>query len=299
MVYRILIVGEDAATRNRYAQTLIGASGTSASPYQVVTVSSAAAAQLQVTRQQIYLMIVRLALYNDVLLDLVRRVKEIYPDMAVLIIHDQHTYAPQLDVLKKFGVHTMLAPVEDAHLQAMVVRLLGLAQPPVLRRSVAAPTPAPASEPVNSNVHMIMDDLRRQARAQLALYTDNLGNIINQCGDDSNIEVTALSSLIASSFINSVELGRLLHDPNTIHLSIHEGRNFDVYSANVGDDRLLALFFDKQFADPKLGFIWLMMKRVAQQLHAIDTHQRDSGEGLGEHFRATFSSELERLFGSE
>lgn len=295
--YRLLIVGEDAAARNKYAKALIDAPLHTSVSYQVMTVSSAAAAQLQVTRQHVHVMLVILAQHNEVLLDLVRRMKELYPDMHMLLLHDQQQSGQgQIERLKKFGVQAMLTPVEEVHLQAMIARLLGISRP---TRWEQPPQSTPHLEDAFSSADMqeLLNNLRRQARAQLAIYTDNLGNIIARHGDEGDIDVPALSSLIAGSFVNSMELGRTLRDPDTVHLSVHEGRYFDVYSANVGCDRLLALFFDKQFADPKLGFIWLMMKRVAVQLRDMAMNQQN--DTLHDQFGTNLGNEFDRLFGDE
>lgn len=297
MEYRVLIVGEDAATRNRYAKMLIDAPLPDGGAYRVMTVSSAAAAQLQVTRQQFHAVLIVLALYNEVLLDLSRRLKVLCPEMQVLILHEAQTTLPMLEAVRRMGVHSVKTPIESVHLQACLARILNVV--------AAAPTangalPAFAEADLELvDVYDLLDDLRRQARSQLVLFTDNLGNVIAKRGDEANIDVTVLASLIAGGFVNSVEMGRTLNDPETVHLSVHEGRYFDVYSVNVGLDRLLVLFFDKQFADPKLGFVWLMMKRVSGQLRRMVQQQRPAPNLLNDQFQDRLNSEIDRLFGEE
>ncbi len=299
MEYRVLIVGEDAATRNRYAKALIDAPLPDGSTYKVMTVSSAAAAQLQVTRQQFHAVLIVLALHNEVQLDLARRLKELYPEMQILILHETPATLPMLELVRRMGVHNIKIPIEAVHLQACLARVLNvMAAAPVDAANGVLPAFAEADLEL-VDVYDLLDDLRRQARAQLVLVSDNLGNLIAKRGDEANIDVTVLASLIAGGFVNSVEMGRMLNDPETVHLSVHEGRYFDVYSVNVGIDRLLVLFFDKQFADPKLGFVWLMMKRVAGELRRMMQHQRPTPSLLNDQFQARLNSEIDRLFGTE
>ncbi|NJL05266.1 MAG: hypothetical protein HC911_10285 [Chloroflexaceae bacterium] len=297
MEYRVLIVGDDAATRNRYAKTLIDAPLPDGNTYKVMTVSSAAAAQLQVTRQQFHAVLIVLALYNEVLLDLARRLKELYPEMQILILHEAQTTLPMLETVRRMGVHNVKVPIEDVHLQACLARILN-----VVAATDAANSVLPAFAKADLelvDVYNMLDDLRRQARAQLVLFSDNIGNLIAKRGDETNIDVTVLASLIAGGFVNSVEMGCTLNDPETVHLSFHEGRYFDVYSVNVGTDRLLVLFFDKQFAEPKLGFVWLMMKRVAGELRRMHKQERRQPDVITDQFQACLSSEIDRLFGAE
>ncbi len=295
MEYRILIVGDDAATRNRYAKVLVDAPLPSGASYQVMTVSSAAAAQLQVTRQHFDAVLIVLALYNDALLALARRLKELLPEIQIVILHDQLTRPPMLETLRKFGVHSVIIPIEDAHLQVALARIFNLIGP-----DVASDLPAYAEADLGLvDVYDLLDDLRRQARSQLVLFTDNLGNLIAKRGNEANIDVTVLASLIAGGFVNSVEMARTLHDPETVHLSVHEGRLFDVYSVNVGIDRLLVLFFDKQYADPKLGFVWLIMKRVAGELRRMVYSGHRPQDMLNDQFQARLNSEIDRWFGDD
>jgi hypothetical protein len=148
-------------------------------------------------------------------------------------------------------------------------------------------------------VQLLLDVLRRQAQAQLLLYTDHLGNTISQRGDAGDLDLDALTSLIAGGFGNSLELGRALHDPETRHLSVLEGQLYDVYATNAGSDRLLALVFAKRFVEPKLGFVWLLLKRGATQLSQMRIVEGSLGDMLCSELSASLNSEFDRLFGDD
>ena len=109
----------------------------------------------------------------------------------------------------------------------------------------------------------------------------------------------SLTSLIAGGFVNSVELGRVLRDPDTIHLSVHEGAHFDIYSTNVGNSRLIALIFNKQAAEPKLGMVWLLLKRASAQLARMNIAEQAADQTLSAELTTSLNEEFDRLFGSE
>ena len=296
MECRILIVDERPATRRQYAEALVASPPAVGIAYKITTTGSVTAAQTQVERQAYQLLIASLRA-DGASLRLAQQLHERHPEMHLLLLHDAPLAQVERVAVDQIGAHLLRADTADVQLVPTVTRMLGLER----RATPTAPDVQAAERPpaTLADVQLFLDVVRRQARAQLTLYADNVGNIIAQTGDVSGIELPALTSLIASGFVNSIEMGRLLRDPETIHLSVHEGAHFDCYSANVGDQRLIALIFDKQIAEPRVGMVWLLMKRSAEQLRRMRVVDQVVDEQLGAKLNASLNDEFDRLFGAE
>jgi hypothetical protein len=296
MECRILIIDERPATRRQYAEALIAALPTAGIAYKITTTGSVAAAQTQAARQPYHLMIATLQ-SDGASLRLGQHLYERDPSIQLLLLHDAPLSQAERRSIEQIGAQVLRADAIQDELAPTVARMLGLQ-----RRTPGAPATTGGDDrpPATlADVQLLLDVMRRQARAQLILYADNVGNIVAQTGEIGGVELPALTSLIASGFVNSIEMGRLLRDPATIHLSVHEGAHFDCYSANVGDTRLIALLFDKQLAEPRVGMVWLLMKRAAEQLRRMRIVERDVDAQLGDRLNASLNDEFDRLFGAE
>jgi DNA-binding NarL/FixJ family response regulator len=281
MEYRILIVSEDITTRSKYARTLAAEPPTSSISYEITTVGSVAAAQLQATRQRFNLVIVALSQQDDGL-ELSSRLKDLFPDMRLLLLCEQGVTKSQLKTARLIRASVAESTIDARSLRAVVADLLGasaLVQQLESRKPSAAPSQSSSSpqksalnpaEVLQPFLQPFLEDLRRHTNAHIAIYADKRGNILGQDGEDSGVDVGAVAAMLAANRGNLTDMGRLLHDTETIHLGVHEGKKYDVYSANVKEDRFLALFFNKGFANPKLGLVLLMMKRSAEQLGRVN-----------------------------
>lgn len=296
MEYRILIVAEDPALRRRYAEALITAPPAVGVAYKITTTGSAAAAQLQATRQPFHLLMAAVHSGGEGIA-LAGRLHGLYPDMHLLLIGDGSLAKAELSEVAAMGARVIDRTLHDESICRSVAEMLGLVRNAV---RVVSGSEAPERPPATlADVQLLLDVMRRQARAQIGFYADTIGNVIAQCGDPSSMDVPSLTSLIAGGFVNSVELGRVLRDPETIHLSVHEGSLYDIYSTNVGNSRVISLIFDKQIAEPKLGMVWLLMKRAAEQLLRMNVVEKAVDEMLSEELSLSLNKEFDRLFGNE
>lgn len=296
MEYRILIVEQNAHWRRLYCEALIAEPPAVNTAYKITALSSAAAAQLQMARQRFNLVVVAADEVSGGT-RLIAVLRELYrDDVRLLLIYDHTTEHQQLQHARTLDVRLLDRADGGEALAIAVAELLGLRPIAPAVSSVATHERPPATL---ADVQMLLDMVRREARAQFAIYATNVGHIIARQGDDSAIDVPALASLVAGSFVNSAELGRILHDPDTVHLSVHEGHYYDVYSANVGNDRMVILLFDKGIVAPKLGFVFLMMKRAAQQLRRMRLLVDTNEALIDQQLSASLNDEFDRIFGSE
>lgn len=280
MEYRILIVSEDATERGRYAETLISLPPAENVSYQIATVGSVAAAQLQATRQRFDLVIVALSQHDDGL-QLSSRLRELFPSMRLLLLCEQGITKSQLKTARLIRASVAESTIDPNSLRAIVSDMLGTSgmqqeaeQEHKANTNGVAPNPPKPSGGLAADVLQpffdpFLDELRRQTNAQIAIIADKVGHILGQNGEDKDVDVTSIAAIIVRSVSESLKLGHVLRDPETIHLTVHEGKYYDVYSANVGNDRFLALFFNKEFTSPKLGLVWLVMKRSAEKFRRM------------------------------
>ncbi len=279
MERRILIVSEDTSERNRYAQTLVGTPPASAVSYTITTVGSVAAAQLQATRQRFHLVIVALRQQDDGL-ELSSRLKELFPDMRLLLLCEQGVTKAQLKTARMIRASVAESTIDANSLRAVVADLLGLwalNQPEPASATEAAPPssatnerPAPGPQAIQSFLTPFLEELRQQTRALVALYVDSEGCILAQHGDAPRLEIAALAALLAPRRAETLEMGRLLQNGSTTHLGMHESKRYVIYTANVKETRSLALVFDKEQHTPKPGIIMVMIRRSAEQVARIN-----------------------------
>lgn len=288
MEYRILIVSEEATDRNRYAEALISGPHLAGCSYQITTVGSFAAAQLRATRQRFDLVIVALSQQEDGL-ELSSRLKDLYPDMRLLLVCEQGVTKSQLKTARVIRANVAESTIDSDSFRAIVSDMLGTnALPqglPDTSNNRPAPQqasphckyePAPQSSILQPFLQPFLEELRRQTRANVAVYTDRHGRIIGRDGEDTGLDIAETAVLVSGSGMGSSELRRVLKDPKTTHLSVHEGKQYDIYATNVGDERFLLLFFNKEYTNPKMGFVWLMMKRSAEQFNRINNSGNES-----------------------
>ncbi len=290
MKYRVLIVQANPALGQSWAQALTSAGADCGVQIQVQNVRSATAGQLVAGRQLYDLVIASLQIES---LSVIRRLRKRWPNLRALLLHPPETSVVSLREAELAGCSLAPQPASARDLVVAVGKVLEL--PIGIGPAPIPDTGRPAA--TMADVLLLLDMLRRQTQAQFVIYTDNLGNTVAQQGDAANLEVDAITSLIASSSINIAELGRALHDQQVGCLIVLEGIQFDIYATNVGSQHLLALVLAKEFVEPRPGYIWLQLKRSARQLSGMRLVKGTPGEVIAAELSASLNREFERLFG--
>ncbi|NTV62268.1 MAG: hypothetical protein HGA65_01860 [Oscillochloris sp.] len=288
MRYSILIVEADRVRSSAWADALLHVSSERGITLAVTVARSVAVAQFHAGRRQFQLLIAPL---SDDGIGLAGRLRARSAQLRALLLYPPDTSENTLRDARWLGYTLAATPDQPAELAAAVGQALGLAlsdDQPLSERPAAT----------LSDVQVLLDVLRWQTKAQLAIYTDYIGNLITRRGDPAQLDLDAISSLIAGSFGNSFELGRALRDPATRHLNVIEGQHYDVYATNAGSYRLLALIFDKEFVSPKLGYAWLQLKRSAEHLSQMRIVEGTVGEVISAELSASLNTEFDRLFGT-
>lgn len=131
------------------------------------------------------------------------------------------------------------------------------------------------------------------------LLVDTLGQIVAESGDPGAMDVNTIVSLLAASFATTSEMSRQLRETKrTFNLTFHEGERYDIYASNIARGLFMVLIFDREIYAPKIGMVWLYMKRSIQDLLRIaaETEVGKPRETLTSDFARSLSKELDSLF---
>lgn len=142
-------------------------------------------------------------------------------------------------------------------------------------------------------------ELQVDADAAAVVMVDLMGQIIAQAGDVRALDITTVVSLLAASFATTSEMSRQLQETRrTFNLTFHEGQRYDIYSSNIGSALFLVLVFDRDIYAPKIGMVWLYIKRSIQDVLRIvaQTEATRPKETLASDFARSLSHELDIAF---
>lgn len=291
MSRRIFIIEPDIARSERWEMTLVRAGAMYGLTLKVQRARSVAAARLMMRRQAVDLIIAALTAES---LEFLRRLRE-----RAFLTRGLFFYLPNTDTAllrqARLAGHTLVAyPETDQALVAAVGDALGV---PLRLWSSFDEGQRPAA--TLADVQMLLDVLRHQTRANLVLFTDPVGHIVAQRGDATDLDLSAITSLVAGSLANMLELGQALPGTAPSHLIMLEGTEFVIYATNVDTRGLLTLVFARALVEPKPGYVWLQLKRSARQLAGMRIVQGSAGEVLAAELRSALNEEFERLFGDQ
>jgi hypothetical protein len=164
-----------------------------------------------------------------------------------------------------------------------------------MRRKVVSSLSGEYLESIGRRLRELLVD----ADAVAVVMVDTMGQIIAQAGDAGNMDITTLVSLLAASFATTSEMSRQLRETRrTFNLTFHEGERYDIYASNIASGLFLVLIFDRQTYAPKIGMVWLYIKRSIQDLLRIaaQTEVAKPREALSSDFAQSLSDELDNLF---
>ncbi|MGB9301735.1 MAG: hypothetical protein WCD51_14255 [Anaerolineae bacterium] len=164
-----------------------------------------------------------------------------------------------------------------------------------MRRQVVSSLSGEYLEVIGRRLRELLVD----ADAGAVVMVDTMGQIIAQAGDAGDLDVTTMVSLLAASFATTSEMSRQLQETRrTFNLTFHEGERYDIYASNIASGLFLVLIFDRGTYAPKIGMVWLYIKRSIQDLLRIaaETPTAKPRETLTSDFASSLSKELDNLF---
>ena len=143
-----------------------------------------------------------------------------------------------------------------------------------------------------------LSDLSNRAPALFVMLIDITGQIISAMGNQENVDLISLGSLVAGDLAASQEIARLTHQYNDNQLVIREGENTHTFIIEAG--QYLALF--AQVADDvPLGWARMLIQQTARQLAEIvaqiPPEAKEAEEKATSELNQTFNEKLPDLFG--
>jgi CheY-like chemotaxis protein len=115
-----------------------------------------------------------------------------------------------------------------------------------------------------------LTNLRFEVGAQCIILADVMGQLVNQVGTPEELDVPTIVSLAGGSFATTFEMTRHLQEKGqTFNLNYHEGAAYHIYSANVGNNLVLTVIFDRRASPSRIGTVWLYTKQAIKRLLEI------------------------------
>ncbi len=228
--------------------------------FEVVSVSSADEALLEIDRQEFDLLVTDQHMPGMTGLELVGKVRERHPDTQFILItaygsEDVLAKARRLGAYRYFTkpfriddfVETVLDALKDTN---------GRSKRPL------------ANGPVDVFTGRL-EELRREVGAQCIVAASPDGAIVAQAGILSDLDLEKLLPLAVNEFVASLALTRYLGEAHSGNLTYYEGTGHDVYMASVEDDLFILIVFDRRVQTSRIGIVWLYVRRAIENLRRV------------------------------
>jgi DNA-binding response OmpR family regulator len=232
--------------------------------YQVLGVPSAEEGFLELRRTPFNLLITDLRLPGMSGFDLIRKVQRFRPEIPIIMITGYSSEQGQKEAADLGIFRYFQKPLDtDGLLAAVRDALYGPEPPP---EPAAA---APVSIELSGEVRKRLDMLRTDTGAKQIVLASVQGHVLYESGYSSNLDLAALAATLAGSVHNSFRLAEQLGSDDPFMFHYQSGRTFDIYSANVGRDCFVAMFFDTESRRGRIGTIWVFAQRGIRELASL------------------------------
>jgi DNA-binding response OmpR family regulator len=232
--------------------------------YQVLGVPSAEEGFLELRRTPFNLLITDLRLPGMSGFDLIRKVQRFRPEIPIIMITGYSSEQGQKEAAELGIFRYFQKPLDtDGLLAAVRDALYG--PEPIPEPEVVAPV----SIELSGEVRKRLDMLRTDTGAKQIVLASVQGHVLYESGYSSNLDLSALAATLAGSVHNSFRLAEQLGSDDPFMFHYQSGRTFDIYSANVGRDCFVAMFFDTESRRGRIGTIWVFAQRGIRELAAL------------------------------
>jgi predicted regulator of Ras-like GTPase activity (Roadblock/LC7/MglB family) len=110
-----------------------------------------------------------------------------------------------------------------------------------------------------------LESFRRMVGAKDVLLVDIVGHVVERAGPAGDFTPDVVGILLANGMAAANEMASGL-EQGGMSIFFHEGSKFDLYAATVGADNILAMIFDRGRGNPRIGTVYLHLKRAAEDL---------------------------------
>ena len=257
--------------------------------YQILAVPSAEEGLLELKRTAFDLLISDVRLPGMSGFELVRKVRQLLPQLPVLMITAYASMqgrqeADQLGVYRYFekplDTDTLLAAVHAT----LYTRAAPAAAPdarsveaspsrsdvaPHTLRNESTVSPPQTNPVVQLEVTRRLQVLLSDTGAVQALLANSRGQILFRAGTRGGQPVERLAQQLSRSLADSFKLAAELKSPEPFTIQYQAGERVDLYTANIGRHYFLILLFDARARRGRIGTVWIFAQRAIKELRTM------------------------------
>lgn len=122
-----------------------------------------------------------------------------------------------------------------------------------------------------------IEALRQSVQASQAMVFNGTGHLVVQTGEDGDARTPVLGSLLAGILAASLEVAHQLEEEPTFSLLFHEGVRLELFGAPIDEEALILLIRRRGADAPRVGAVWMGLKRAVQEIRAFFTDLEAAG----------------------
>ena len=119
--------------------------------------------------------------------------------------------------------------------------------------------------PAGDSIAAYLESFRRMVGARDALLVDIVGHVVERSGPAEGFAPDVVGILLANGMAAANEMAAGL-EHGGLSIFLHEGAQYDLYAATVGPEHILAIIFDRGQGNPRIGTVYLHLKRATEDL---------------------------------
>ncbi len=204
---------------------------------------------------------------------LLEAIKTRWPETRVVILTAFGTTDSVIDALRKGVSDYLLKPCPSKELIDVVEREVTRKQQleltdvvPRVPDEMSAPSMLDLSSEQLDHIDSVLAELRAEVSAQAVLLIEGTGYLVSSKGTFGDLDISSLAALVAGGNLASAHIAAILGEADAFKLNYHEGKNRNLYLANVGHDVFLVIIFDKS---AKMGTVWYYAKQSTEDVAEI------------------------------
>jgi DNA-binding response OmpR family regulator len=245
--------------------------------YEVLAVPSAEEGLLELHRTNFDLMITDVRLPGMSGFELVRRVRRVRPNMAVIIL-TAYSSAQGKQEAEELKVDRYFAKPIDTEMMLTAVNTLlyGDADKATTKKGAGSGL---ATNPVSTRVQQRLESLRTDTGATGLALARMDGTILHEIGNQRvPIDLDNLVSVVAQNIENGFGLAQALGGEAPFTIQYHAGDAYELYNANIGRHFFITMYFDIRARRGRIGTIWVFTQRAIKELFALLVDKEDRSQ---------------------
>lgn len=285
---RILIVEDETNVAHALARALTMLEG---AEYKVDQCDSAEAALERLRATPPYdLLITDLRMAGMSGLELLERLPQTSPTTRSMLITAYGS--PQIEMQARLLANAYLPkPFSTKSFVAVVKQAL-------ITAPFAAPRVIAFSEDGLRAIQERLERLRADVDAVGTFLFDQSGQLLTQTEHLGEFDATAFRALLGNTMSAASELGHILQDDETFDLHFHEGKQYEVYAAQISQQIFLSVLIKRQGSASRIGMVWLYLRRAIAELRVLVKHARSTQATLfDQELAAGVTSALDEALG--